>query len=123
MLLFEPFLRQTLLFAGRSVLQKEISGRGGVPHYRVQYKMMDDNGLLTAANIFWLTEDLNPAEKLTAERVLLLAVKCRDAVAHGAVFDYTADIRKVYGHLVIKAMQLVIDAGLRHLEHTRNQTS
>ncbi len=122
MLLFEPFLRQTLLFAGRSVLQNQISGRGGVPHYRVQYKMMDENGLFTAANIFWLTEDLSPAEKPTAERVLRLAVKCRDAVAHGAVFDYTAEIRKVYGHLVIKAMQLVIEAGLRQLESTGSRT-
>ena len=123
MLLFEPFLRQTLLFAGRSVLQNQISARGGVPHYRVQYKMMADNGLLTAANIIWLTEALSLAEKPTAERVLRLAVKCRDAVAHGAVFDYTADVRRIYGHLVIKAMQLVIDAGQRHLECTRRQTS
>ena len=84
--------------------------------------MMDENGLLTVANILWLTEDLSPAEKPTAERVLRLAVKCRDAVAHGAVFDYTADIRKIYGHLIIKAMQLVIEAGLRQLESTRSRT-
>jgi hypothetical protein len=118
MLLWEPCLRLTLHLAGRTVLQRQLTGIGGVRHYRVQYRMMDDVGLLSADNISWLTRGLTATEKPVAERVLSLAVKCRNAVAHGAVFEYTEELRRVYGHLVIKAIQLVIDAGLQELQAT-----
>jgi hypothetical protein len=114
MLLFEPFVRLTLHFGGNDILQKGRSTRGGSPHYRVQYKMLDGNGLITIGNIAWLTRHLEPTERAFAEEVLRLAVKCRDAVAHGAVFDYTEDTRRIYGHLIVKGMQLVIEAGLHH---------
>lgn len=87
-----------------------------IRHYRVQYRMMDDVGLISADNMAWLTRGLTAAERPVAERVLSLAVKCRNAVAHGAVFKYTEELRRVYGHLVIKAIQLVIDAGLQELQ-------
>jgi hypothetical protein len=117
-LLFEPFLRLTLHFGGNEILQKGISNRGGAAHYRVQYRMLDENGFISPGNITWLTNHLEPHEKVFAERVLRLAVKCRDAVAHGAVYLYTEEIRRIYGHLLIKGMQLVIEAGLNHLDQT-----
>ena len=58
--------------------------------------MLDENGLIRTGNIAWLTMHLDPQERTFAERVLRLAVKCRDAVAHGAMFDYTEDIRRTY---------------------------
>ena len=86
-----------------------MSGVAGVPHYRIQYKMMDDNGLLAQQNIDWLTRNLSPTEQSMAERVLRLAAKCRNAVAHGAIVRYTDDLRGTYSHVVVKAMQLVIE--------------
>lgn len=117
-LLFEAFLRLTLHYGGNEILQKGISNRCGATHYRVQYKMMDENGLITTANIAWLTRHLEPQERVFAERVLRLAVKCRDSVAHGAIFDYTEEVRRIYGHLLVKGMQLVIEGGLHHLNQT-----
>ncbi|HWQ93147.1 MAG TPA: hypothetical protein VN673_15845 [Clostridia bacterium] len=115
MLLFEPFIRVTLHFGGSEILQKGPSTRGGSRHYRVQYKMLDERGLISAGNIEWLTRHLEPQERAYAERVLRLAVKCRDAIAHGAVFEYTEEIRRLYGHLLVKGIQLVVEAGMHHL--------
>ena len=119
-LLFEPLLRLTLHLGGHSVLQKSLSNSGGT-HYRVQYRMLDDVGLLTQANVDLLIAHLDPADKPQAEKTLQLAVKCRDAFAHGAVWEYTDQLRVVYGHTILKAVQLVVEAGYRVLDATRDQ--
>lgn len=107
MLLFEPFLRLTLHMAGLVVTQGDLSKRGDGEHYRLQYTMLDCEGLLSPDNISWLTSHLNSSERPVAERTLSLAMKCRNAFAHGAVTDYSEKVRTVYGHLVVKAIQLV----------------
>jgi hypothetical protein len=116
MLLFEPFLRLTLQLAGRSVVQRTLSNSGGIEHYKIQYRMLDQKGLLSPENIEWLTLHLQPQEKEVAEKVLLLAMKCRNAFAHGAVIIYSDQIRSIYGHLIVKAIQLTVEAGERHLQ-------
>lgn len=119
-LLFEPFLRLTLHLGEQTVLQAAMSSAGGANHFRIQYRMMDPRGLLSQSNINWLTAHLEENERPTAERVLTLAAKARDAVAHGAVFQFTDDIHSVYGHLIIKAIQLVVEAGVRHVQQGEN---
>jgi len=113
-LLFEPLLRLTLHLGGRPVLQDSMSLKGAA-HYRVQYFMIDGRGLLTADNKEWLTGHLSGADKDNALEVLRLATKCRDAVAHGAIHQFSADLLLVYGHAVVKAMQLLVEVGQRNL--------
>ena len=112
-LLFEPLFRLTLHSAGRPILQRSMSTDETGSLYRIQYLMLDSRGLLSPDNIAWLVEHLDAAEKPIAERVLLLAMKCRDAVAHGAITDFSEEIRITYGHMLIKAIQLVVEAGRR----------
>lgn len=114
-LFFEPLLRLTLHLAGRPILQRSTSKNTADRVYRIQYLMLDSNGLLSPSNVTWLTDHLDSTEKSTAERVLHLAMKCRDAFAHGAVFRFTEDIRTAYGHMLVKAIQLVVEAGRRHM--------
>lgn len=115
-LLFEPFLRLTLHLGEQSILQKSVSSDVRGEFYRVQYRMLDARGLLSPDNIAWLTSHLNFDEKQIAERVLFLAMKCRDAVAHGAISELSEEIRITYGHMIIKAIQLTVEAGGRQLE-------
>lgn len=116
-LLFEPLLRLTLHLGGRPVLQH--SEEEGCAVYRVQYLMLDTRGLLDPANIAWLTAHLNVSERRIAERVLALAMKCRNAIAHGAVTRFTNEVRIVYGHVLVKAIQLTVEAGRRQLDEMK----
>ncbi len=113
-LLFEPLLRLTLHLAGISILQCSLSKDKDGQLCRIQYSMLDSRGLLSPANVAFLTNHLNAAEKAVAERVLQLAMKCRNAVAHGAISQFTDEIRTTYGHILIKAIQLVVEAGVLH---------
>jgi hypothetical protein len=115
-LLFEPFARFTLHLAGRPVLQESMTGNASDRTYHVQYQMLDSRGILAPDNIGWFVDHLTAAERPIAERVLVLAMKCRDAFAHGAVSQFTEDIRNTYGHIIVKAIQLVVEAGSRHLQ-------
>lgn len=113
-LLFEPLLRLTLHLAGISVLQCSMSTDKDGHLCRIQYSMLDSRGLLSPANVAFLTDHLSASEKAVAERVLQLATKCRNAVAHGAISQFTDEIRSIYGHILVKAIQLVVEAGVRH---------
>lgn len=120
-LLFEPFLRLTLHMAKRPVLKRSMSSDSTSKFYRIQYCMLNANELLTPDNIAWVIDHLNATEKPVAERFFQLAMKCRDAFAHGAIFQFTDDIRRTYGHMIVKAIQIVVEAGQRHLQASEMQ--
>jgi hypothetical protein len=115
-LLFEPLLRLTLHMGHRPVLQSGISNKGDQQHFRLQYKMIDGVGLLTEANLLWLTSHIAENDRPNALEVLRLATKCRDAFAHGAVHEIDSDLLLVYGHPISKGIQLLTEVGQRILD-------
>ena len=48
-------------------------------------------------------------------RTLRLAIKLRDAMAHGGVGEFTEEKQLGYGHLFIKAAQLLMESGEHHM--------
>lgn len=120
-LLFEPFLRLNLHLAGKTVLNRPMAGDPIGQVYEIKYLMLDSSGLLAPDIIDWLVHHLEDGDKAIARRVLYFAVKCRDAFAHGAVYNFTEDTRRIYGHMIVKAIQLVLEAGARTLDEIRAQ--
>jgi hypothetical protein len=62
-----------------------------------------------------LVEEIDPSERTVALEVHQLAVKARNAIAHGAIttFDsYTAD---GVGHLIVKSTQGLVAVGLHSM--------
>ena len=71
--------------------------------------MLDHRGLLHNDNVQFLTQHLDESEAAVARRTLQLAAKCRNAYAHGAVTELTDNVHTLYGHVVLKAVQLLVE--------------
>lgn len=122
-ILYEPLLRLTLHLYEQSILQISKSNQGNSPQFRVQYLMLDGNGLLSNENLDLLTSHINAPEKQNAKKILRLTAKVRDAFAHGAVMSINSDTMLVYGHVMIKAIQLVTEIGLAKLDNLRSSNA
>jgi hypothetical protein len=104
--MFEPTVRLILQAAGFHVLQRS-------PHKGkrlVRYRMLDDNSLIADAILQWIEDGVPAAEKADCRKTIKLAVRCRDAFAHGAVVTFDAATRKAYGALLTKSLYLIITA-------------
>lgn len=110
-LAFEGIYRLVLHLVGESILQVDTKNA------RVQYRILDfqDIGMCSDRIITRLAVGLPPEAKPLAFRTLKLAVKARNALAHGVVPMADEDVYLAIGHLFIKSIELVIVAGYRHM--------
>jgi hypothetical protein len=113
-MLFEALYRLTAHVIGFKVIQRQRKG----PNERMfQYRMLDsrENGLSSPEIVGCLIENLDPADREKATRTIDLAVKVRNALAHGATVSYNDDGHLAAGHFVIKATQILMQVTEEHM--------
>lgn len=76
----------------------------------LRYKMLDQHELCSEETLERLVESVEPSSREMAKKALTLAVKVRDAVAHGAIPTLGQDDVEM-GHLLVKSIQCLVDAG------------
>ena len=111
--LFEALFRLTVHLIGAEVLQRK--PRGAV-EWKFQYKMLDfqEGNLCSPDVLSHLLLVLLPEERDAGETSIRLAIKVRNAMSHGAIDHHTEDINRGGGHIMIKAIQLLIELIKRH---------
>jgi hypothetical protein len=116
--IFEGLYRLTLQVLGFEVLQRSPVGANG---RMFQYRSIDARatGLCRQAVLEALTEELEPHERPNAVRTVLLAVKVRNALAHGGVLDHDEMDHLAGGHLFIKSIQLLMAVTLHRMTRVR----
>ncbi len=108
LVIFETLYRLVSHLHGIDVLQRDNRNK------RYQYKMLDETGLCAAPVLERLLMFLPERNRPTATRVLLLAVKTRNAIAHG-VCTFPADTFDGAGHLIAKSMHVLVASALHHM--------
>lgn len=117
-LIFEGIYRSTAHLLGVPIIRKNwehIAGRK-VLHY--EYRMLDSSkpdALCGESNLNRLLDHLSDAERMNAKMILLLAVKARNALAHGAVVKYSEHRLKGEQRILIKAVEILKEAGIHHM--------
>ena len=71
-------------------------------------------GLLAAPVLQWIEAGVPATERADCCRTIELAVRCRDAFAHGAIVTFDAATREAYGAVIVKALYLVLAAAMHH---------
>jgi len=107
-LIFESLYRTTVQLHGIPVLQ--ISG-----DRHIQYRMLDNLQLCAPEILERLTGYIPDGSRPLARRVLELAVKARNAFAHGAVTRMTKEDFDCVGNLVVKSVQALVGTGIRQM--------
>lgn len=107
-LIFETLYRATVQLHGIRVLQ--ISGKR-----HIQYRMLDDLQLCAPEIMDVLTRNIPDRTKSMARKVLGLAIRIRNAFAHGAVTRVTNEDFDCMGNLIVKSVQALIDAGMHEM--------
>lgn len=95
-------------------IQKGHQQQRHISHF--QYRMLDtrNDGLFSKQVLDLILQHLRAEDRPNARRVLDLAMKGRNALAHGALTqsdEYTLD---GLGHIFAKATQTLVTAGLHH---------
>jgi len=108
-LVLEALFRIAVRLQGGEVLRKFIVS--GSQSIIFRYKMLDTRELCTPEILSRLVDTVSPAERQVAKEVLLLAVRIRNALAHGAVAEFDTDAGLAMGHLLVKAIQCLVEAG------------
>jgi len=113
-LVFEGVYRLVAHLHGFSVLQRSCFGSEG---RCFQYRMLDrrEGGLCADPVIAELVSYISPADHEYARRTLKLAVKVRDALAHGAMLKHDEMDHLAAGHVMIKALQLLMGSALHKM--------
>jgi len=116
---FEALYRLTVHLLGVEVLQRSRPRCREV--LKTQYKMLDarNTGIATDGVLDRIIAHVPVAGQDTARKVLRLAIKARNAVAHGAVTTFDDRTSDGLGHIVVKAGQTLVTAGLHHLIRER----
>jgi hypothetical protein len=112
-LVFEALYRQTAALLGFEVLQKTPKGTDSY----FQHRMLStaSGGLCDGPIQKELLEHLDTGERDLAWQVVMAAVQARNTLAHGAILDFDDSYHKGVGHLFIKSQQLLMSAGLFHM--------
>ena len=108
-LVLEALFRIAVRLQGGEVLRKFIGSDSQSIIFR--YKMLDARELCAPEILSRLVDTVNPAERQVAKEVLLLAVRIRNALAHGAVAEFDTDGGLAMGHVLVKAIQCLVEAG------------
>ncbi len=107
-LIFEAVYRATVHLMGFDILQPS----GG---NHVQYKMIDKNQLASSPILDALVDPLSATDRPRARQVFQLSIKIRDAFSHGAFTTFTPAVARGAGHLMVKSIQGLVDAGIHAL--------
>lgn len=112
---FEPLYRLVVHLMREQILQ--VSLERGSNHLKMQYRMLEDRGkgLCTAPILNRILREVDPEYRGNAHTVLLLAVKARNALAHGAISGVTGNLFDGIGHLLVKSVQTLYTAAFHHL--------
>ncbi len=112
---FEALFRTTVQLLGGDVLQRSRPRARKV--LKTQYRMLDKRPMSIANNavLARLVRHVPPKDQHTAVEILELAIKARNSLAHGAVTVYDDRTSDGLGHILVKAGQTLITAGLHHL--------
>jgi hypothetical protein len=108
--MLEPVMRLIAHAAGFPIFRRGRSGDIRV----VRYRMLDENGFLAEDILKWVEAGLPAAEQADARRTIGVAVRRRDAFAHGAITAFDDATRRAYGAAAAKALHLVITAAMNH---------
>jgi hypothetical protein len=106
---FEALWRVAVRLCGDDLLTRFVSENPPLAAFR--YKLLDRNELCSPETLGRLVESVRPEQRQLSSDVLLLAVRVRNAVAHGAVTDFDGDAGLSTGHLLVKSIQCLVDAG------------
>ncbi len=113
-IMLEPLARLVYHLAGLPILQHSMTRDGQNQNvFDLKYLMMDDRGYLAPDRLAWLKGNLEAGDAAIVDEVMPLAVKSRDAFAHGAVRTFAEDIRNAYSTPIALAMMLLLTAGIR----------
>ncbi len=95
-------------------VQRSHKTNGTISHF--QYRMLDkrQHGLLSAHYLARLVEHVPTAQRALAEEVIHLAAKLRNALSHGALVVADQHTLDGVGHILAKASQTLVTAGLHH---------
>lgn len=96
-------------------VQKSHEQNQTVSHF--QYRMLDTRfeGLFSAKTLAVLLDHVPACDRDTARQAFELAMKARNALAHGALIRGDQQTLDGMGHLFAKAIQTLVTAGLHHL--------
>lgn len=108
-IVLEALFRIAVRLQGGEVLMKRIIKTP--PSNVFRYKMLDERELCTPEILNRLVDSVKFEERQNAKYVLLLAVRIRNAAAHGALQSFDTDAGLAMGHLLVKAIQCLVDAG------------
>ena len=108
-MIVEALFRVNVRIHGGSIL-KHTSPETGEGPIVLRYKMLDQHELCSDETLDRLVENVEPASRDLAKKALTLAVRVRDAVAHGAVPTLGQDDVEM-GHLLVKSIQCLVEAG------------
>jgi len=106
----EALFRISVRVHGGSIIKRSVTTSPDGPIV-LRYKMLDQHELCAPQTIERLVESVDPSSRDVAKSVLALAVKVRDAVAHGAILTLGMDDGIAMGHLLVKAIQCLVEAG------------
>jgi hypothetical protein len=109
-MILEALFRVSVRIHGGSIIKHVVSMTRDEP-VGFRYKMLDQHELCAPDTLDRLVESVDPSEREAAKNVLTLAVKVRDAVAHGAIVTLGMDDGIAMGHLMVKAIQCLVEAG------------
>ena len=107
MLVFEALYRSTAQLYGFRILQFSTG--------HMQYRMLDRKQLCAEPIVDALVENVDIAHRSTARRVLELVTKARNAFAHGAIETLDQHTSDGIGHLIVKGVQSLVDAGVHKM--------
>lgn len=99
---FEAIFRSILLSHGVEIYTAE-------KHRKIscRYKMLDTDGLIDDNVMRFLTKNLKCRERIVARKTILLAVKARNAFAHGATLqNFDQKLLFLYSHAITKTILL-----------------
>ena len=108
-MIVEALFRVNVRIHGGNILKRTSPETGERPIV-LRYKMLDQHELCSDETLDQLVESVEPASRELAKKALTLAVKVRDAVAHGAVPTLGQDDVEM-GHLLVKSIQCLVEAG------------
>ena len=109
--MLEPVCRLTFHLGGLPVLQHGLThNQQNEQFLDLRYFMLDQRGLLANDKITWLKAHLSAGDETLVDDVMRLAVKSRDAFAHGAIMSFTPNDRNAYSTPIALAIMLVLTA-------------
>lgn len=108
-MIVEALFRVNVRIHGGNILKRTSTETGESPIV-LRYKMLDQHELCSDETLDQLVESVEPASRELAKKTLMLGVKVRDAVAHGAIPTLgEGDVEM--GHLLVKSIQCLVEAG------------